>query len=522
MSGIKAIRGTKLYSILFYGVIFTVAAIVALGYWGVREIRTDAAVVAVENSARGISGAVTVLLNAVTNSNSEIGNGVIPSLEPADLHKEFQSILDKHPMVSAVMVSDEHGLRYMFTRRAGSVAEMIPKRGDSPTNSWTLYRKDGTRDDKYKGWEYDWDKVDHFLADEFVHLKPEQINWRSSNKFYDSSETWITASSLVESEAGDRLMLSVLFPIDALLSQLAGAERGGAERIFLYWNNGQALPVTGSDTGRVKRDQVSQALEPEKLEDPVIQGAVSQLAAGGAERPFSYTAEGEVWWAYALPLTVFGDTMSLGVAVPRRNIVSSLTSDTFLQFFSTGLILLGAIALFFLHKNRTRIEAIGRRRHMVSTGVELLALVQGGENDQLEFKQTLRFNLKSGKNGREIEHASLKTVAAFLNSDGGTLLIGVADNGEITGFAEDQLDSTDHALLHFNNLVNQSIGAEFSRYINSAIIEVGGIPVLRVHCIPAPVPAILKDGKKEEFYVRSGPASRQLSLSQFYEWLKEH
>ena len=78
------------------------------------------------------------------------------------------------------------------------------------------------------------------------------------------------------------------------------------------------------------------------------------------------------------------------------------------------------------------------------------------------------------------------------------------------------------ALLHFNNLVNQQIGTEFSRYINTTIIEVQGKRVLRAYCTPAAVPAILKNGQNEEFYVRSGPASRQLSLSQFYEWLQNH
>jgi predicted HTH transcriptional regulator len=113
-------------------------------------------------------------------------------------------------------------------------------------------------------------------------------------------------------------------------------------------------------------------------------------------------------------------------------------------------------------------------------------------------------------------------VSAFLNSEGGTLLIGVADDGTVTGFDEDNFDSDDKALLHFNNLVDRHIGTEFSRYIDSRIIEVGEKRVLSVHCVPAPAPAILDAAKGEEFYVRSGPASRCLTLKQFHDWLRKH
>jgi len=518
----NAIRGKKLYRILFYGVIFSVAAIGALAYWGVREIRIDAAVVAVESSARGLSGAVTVLLNSVRNSNDEISDGVISSMKPADLRKEFESIFKEHNMVTAALISDASGLRYMLTQRSSGVIEIVPARDGSGTVSWSLFRKDGTRDNDFKGWNLDRQNVDSVLADEFKHLEAGQVNWRSSNRFHNSSEAWTTASSLVESESGEQFMLSVVFPIDALLSQLGGAERGSAERVFLYWNNGEALPVTGMDTGKIQGEHASRALSADKLADPVIKGAVSRLAERASNTPFSYAVNGEVWWAYAMPLTVFGDTMSLGVSVPRRNVVSDLTSDTFLQVFSAFLLIVAGVALFVLHRNRGRIEAIGRKRHLAVTEADVIRLIASGESGNLEFKQTLRFNLKSGKNGREIEHASLKTVAAFLNTEGGTLLVGVTDSGEITGFVEDKLDSVDHVLTHFNNLVNQHLGTEFSRYIDSAVIEVDGIRVLRVHCLASGVPAILKTGKNEEFFVRSGPASRQLSLSQFYEWLKEH
>ena len=202
--------------------------------------------------------------------------------------------------------------------------------------------------------------------------------------------------------------------------------------------------------------------------------------------------------------------------------MSVLTGDTFLMSFSWALLLLATAVLLLLHRNKARIEAIGVRHKTPRTQQDVLRLIAQGESGVLEFKQTLRFNLKSGKNGKEIEHASLKTVAGFLNSEGGILLVGVADNGEVAGFDEDRFENADKALLHFNNLADRAIGTEFARYLDSSVIEVQGKSVLAVHCLPAPVPAFLDFGKGEEFYVRSGPASRQLTISQFYEWLTNH
>src|SRR5439155_9603441 len=64
------------------------------------------------------------------------------------------------------------------------------------------------------------------------------------------------------------------------------------------------------------------------------------------------------------------------------------------------------------------------RRHRRAE--ELLKLQ---ESKTLEFKSSLRWSLKEDRqDDRLVTHAVLKTVAAFLNSEGGDLVIGVADD----------------------------------------------------------------------------------------------
>ena len=142
------------------------------------------------------------------------------------------------------------------------------------------------------------------------------------------------------------------------------------------------------------------------------------------------------------------------------------------------------------------------------------SLITSGESDRVEFKSTLRWNLQTDRAERVIENSWLKSVVAFLNSDGGVLLIGVADAGEILGTSADRFDNDDKYLLHVNNRIREYIGLEFVSFINFQLVPIEGQKVLLVQCQPSPSPVFLKSGKDEQFYVRVGPGNRRLSTSE--------
>ena len=68
---------------------------------------------------------------------------------------------------------------------------------------------------------------------------------------------------------------------------------------------------------------------------------------------------------------------------------------------------------------------------------EIAALLAAGENAKVEFKSSARWDLRENKKNPVMEQVILKTVAAFLNSDGGTLLLGVSDDGTVLGLDHD-------------------------------------------------------------------------------------
>jgi len=148
-------------------------------------------------------------------------------------------------------------------------------------------------------------------------------------------------------------------------------------------------------------------------------------------------------------------------------------------------------------------------------------LISAGESEKLEFKSTLRWNLSLDKADKAIENSALKTIVAFLNTEGGTLLIGVKDDGALLGIEKDQFLNEDKFLLHFSTLVNDRIGKHYVEQILPGLIEIKGKKILRVDCKPSPAPVFLK-GNGEEFYVRSGPSSVQLSTSEVLEYSRKH
>jgi predicted HTH transcriptional regulator len=148
------------------------------------------------------------------------------------------------------------------------------------------------------------------------------------------------------------------------------------------------------------------------------------------------------------------------------------------------------------------------------------SLIRKGESKTLEFKQTFSLNIYTCKKDKIIEKSSLKTVAAFLNTDGGSLLIGVDDNGNITGLRE-EMDkfhkSEDNFLLHFKDLIEAKIGGDFYPFIKYHIVNIDGMKVLFVECDPSTHPCYYN---KDEFFVRTNPATDQLKGPKVFNYIK--
>ena len=153
-------------------------------------------------------------------------------------------------------------------------------------------------------------------------------------------------------------------------------------------------------------------------------------------------------------------------------------------------------------------------------------LIKQGESKTLEFKATLRWNLKEDRqDDKNVTHAVLKTIAAFLNTEGGDLLIGVGDDGSVVGTEHDRLDDDDKFMRHLAQVVRNGLGDRASTCIDPKMQIVQRKTVCVVTCQRSPEPVFLRwkaievapDG---DFYVRSGPVSVRLSPDSTREYIR--
>ncbi|WP_224983841.1 GmrSD restriction endonuclease domain-containing protein [Geomonas agri] len=156
-----------------------------------------------------------------------------------------------------------------------------------------------------------------------------------------------------------------------------------------------------------------------------------------------------------------------------------------------------------------------------SDTISIANLVAQGEGTSIEFKGTLRTNLHTGEKDQRMEMGILKTIAAFLNSHGGNLVVGVLDDGSPVGVEADKFENDDKMLLHLDNLVKDRIGPQHSLNIQSRFDDYEDKKVLIVECKKGKAPVFVKDGSIERFFVRGGASTAELSASQTQEFIKQ-
>jgi hypothetical protein len=152
--------------------------------------------------------------------------------------------------------------------------------------------------------------------------------------------------------------------------------------------------------------------------------------------------------------------------------------------------------------------------------------LQKGEDNFTEFKSSLRYCLRQHKPMDYIEHSILKTLNAFLNSEGGTLLIGVDDDSNILGLKNDynsfSKKNKDGFLLHFDNMIINALGKEQQADIDIKIEALEGKDFAVVEVSSSNKPIFLNYKGKTEFWVRHAASSQSYDLSEAYEYINKH
>ena len=147
---------------------------------------------------------------------------------------------------------------------------------------------------------------------------------------------------------------------------------------------------------------------------------------------------------------------------------------------------------------------------LISTKKEVIdytKIISEGEHQNLEFKSTFGYNIQNESPDKNMRFIITKTIAGFLNSDGGTLLIGVEDNGNIYGLGKDYEFSFKHNkdsfLMEFrNNLESSFKDVIIRRNINYKFESINNKEILVVNIEKSREPIFLKKENQKILFVR--------------------
>lgn len=151
---------------------------------------------------------------------------------------------------------------------------------------------------------------------------------------------------------------------------------------------------------------------------------------------------------------------------------------------------------------------------------DLIAL---GEGITLEFKSSLQWDMVQNKQNTGLRSSILKTVAAFLNSDGGTLVIGVEDQGTVCGIQADLRllgGSSDKFAQLVSSLIFEYLGAGVTPNVRLRFETVADRAVCVVDVERSAEPVFAKTEKGREFYVRVGNTTRALDAEETLRYIE--
>ena len=172
---------------------------------------------------------------------------------------------------------------------------------------------------------------------------------------------------------------------------------------------------------------------------------------------------------------------------------------------------------------RKRIELKNERN---THDAELKELIHIGENETMEFKSTLRYDLRENKINKKLEFVIAKTISAFLNTEGGILIIGVDDGGNALGLDNDlgtlSKGDIDAFELHLRNIISKHLGSSFEKYLKVNFPSIDEKTVCKIQVLKSGKPVFATYEGAENFYVRIGNSSIPKNRAEQSEYERLH
>lgn len=260
----------------------------------------------------------------------------------------------------------------------------------------------------------------------------------------------------------------------------------------------------------------------------IVLGIYCSLLYGVLWLLFVYRIFGIEW------ITSLGDT--LGVSWVRLHFELMTAEDFyfphwrylsvwyFAQYLLFGLAV-GILRAANFHTFRQVSETSFRLQAKESDLNAMRFLLSRDEDQHVEFKSSMRWDMQAKHLNRDLEHVIVKTLAGFLNAEGGTLVIGVNDQGSVVGLKPDystlKKKDRDGFELHLIRLISNYFGKEYCRQVHISFYPVSGEEICSVNIRPSLEPVFVQQ-MEGSFFLRTGNSTQRLNTREALEYIRKH
>jgi len=145
----------------------------------------------------------------------------------------------------------------------------------------------------------------------------------------------------------------------------------------------------------------------------------------------------------------------------------------------------------------------------------LKEVIEKGENERIEFKETFRYDINTQSKNKALKKEVTKAICGLLNNQGGMVLIGVSDDCKVKGLSQDlnlykeenAIKNRDNLLKDINSICREHLGTRVIGLLTISYETVEEDEIILIEISPSDEPVFHED---KIFYLRNGPTTIQL------------
>jgi hypothetical protein len=190
--------------------------------------------------------------------------------------------------------------------------------------------------------------------------------------------------------------------------------------------------------------------------------------------------------------------------------------------FSVLGVIIGLVFGFYYRSLKLNQKILQVKGQLLNQNIS--TLISNGETEFVEFKSSLRYDYRQVITDKNLEHVILKSLAGFLNANGGTLIIGVDDYGEILGLENDywtlKKKNKDGFQQRLITLISNAFGKDICPWVHIDFHQIEGYEICSILIEPSSRPVYFNENNRTIFFLRTGNVTNPLTTSETVKYLQ--